>query len=90
MAVEESCPACSALIPEQKIQLSVPSYKQKKEKKKEKSEKVKNMDKLVDPSSVSIFSPATSDNHVELMDTSDPSHSSTNPDAARSGIQEIS
>ena len=30
---EDSCPACMALAPEQKIQLSVPSYKQIKEKK---------------------------------------------------------
>ena len=37
------------------------------------------MDKLVDPSSVSIIGPATSDNHVEEMDTSNP-FSSTTPD----------
>ena len=30
---EDSCPACAALIPEQKAQLSVSSYKQRKEQK---------------------------------------------------------
>ena len=50
--------------------MNVPSYKQRKEKKKEKSEKVENMDKLVDPSSVSILGAATADNHMEQMDTS--------------------
>ena len=38
------------------------------------------MDKLVGPSSVSILGPTTSDDHVESMDTSDPSHTSTTPD----------
>ena len=63
---EDSCPACMALTPEQKIQLSVPSYKQIKEKKKE---------KLVDPSSVAVIGPASSDDHVGSMYTPDCSHS---------------
>ena len=49
---EESCPLCAATAPEERVQLSVCSYKQKKEKKKDKSEKVKKLDKLVDLSSV--------------------------------------
>ena len=48
MSGEESCPACAALTPEQKAQLSVPSYKQRKEKKKDKSENSEKTDKLVD------------------------------------------
>ena len=45
---------------------------------KEKSVKVKKADKFVDPP-VSILGPATSDDHVEQMDTST-CHSSTTPD----------
>ena len=47
--------------------------------KKDKAEKVEKTDKLVDPSSVSILGPTTSDDPVEHMDTSTP-HSSTTPD----------
>ena len=64
---EDSCPACMVLTPEQRIQLSIPSYKQRK-----KSEKV---DKLVDLFSVSVIGPASSGDHMESIDMSEPSHS---------------
>ena len=44
---KESCPAYMALTPEQKIQLSVPLYKQRKGKQKEKTDNVDKTDKLV-------------------------------------------
>ena len=73
---EESCSACMALTPEQKLQLSILSCKQRKDKKKGKSDKVNKTDKLVDLSSVSVTGPASSaDDHVESMDNSEPSHS---------------
>ena len=67
------------LTPEQKMQLSVPSYKQRKDKIKEISE---NIDKMK-TSSVSVIGPASSDDHLESMDTYEPSHSvSTAPDSS--------
>ena len=72
--------SCAALTPEQKAQLCDLLYKQRKEKK-SKSEKAEKADKLVDPSSVSILGPATSDDHVEQMDMST-QHSSTTPDSS--------
>ena len=58
------CPSCTALTPEQKLQLSVPSYKKWKKRKIDKVDKSDKSDKFVDPPSVSIIGPA-SDDQVE-------------------------
>ena len=49
-----SCEFCELLTPEQVLQLSTPTYKLRKEKKQER-------ESLVDPSSVTVFSPVDQD-----------------------------
>ena len=48
------------------------------------------MNKLVEASSVSVIGPASSDDHVKSMDTSEPSHSlSTAPDPSKAQFKKF-
>ena len=60
-----------------------------KEKKKQKSDKVDKADKLVDPSSVFVIGRAPTDEHVESMDMSEPSHFSALPDSLEAQFQKF-